>query len=92
MVATMTFDPNNVSDFDIMGAVEQAVTLGWLTSVDHGYCFYCGTEKSVYDVTMDNAPVQPPRCGDCYVAQAQAVLADPAAVARLIDDCDYGAS
>lgn len=59
-------------------ALRDAVDLGWLAPVDHGFCFSCNEEKAVYEVVMEGAPVQPPKCSTCFFTLAhQAITADP---------------
>lgn len=81
-------------DADMLNlALETAIERGWLVYVQHGYCFHCCNEKPVYEVIMENAPVQPPRCADCYLEQGTAVMADPEARQRIENDArSYGAS
>lgn len=69
----------------IDSALDDAVAAGWLSPVTHGFCFYCNEEKAVYDVTMANAPVQPPRCGDCFFAIAASVRDNPERWSHLFD-------
>jgi|688.fasta_scaffold1336930_2 hypothetical protein len=75
---------------EVMGeALDDAVALGWLAPVDRGFCFYCNQEKAVYDVTMPDAPVQPPRCAACFLGIAQQFTEDPerwAEFKRQVDD------
>jgi hypothetical protein len=89
----MTTELPTITDADMLNALNEAVEMGWLQRVDRGYCFACNQEKPVYDVLMDNAPVQPPRCCECYYGYAQEVMADPEGVARIQERVrGYGAS
>jgi hypothetical protein len=44
--------------------IAKSVALGRLVLVDVGYCFQCGLQQSVYDVSAEFPP-QPPMCHDC---------------------------
>lgn len=61
----------------VLDVLEIACEIGWLKPVKHGYCFYCHTEKPVYDVIMKDVPVQPPRCESCFVKAAVQMASDP---------------
>lgn len=72
----MNFFGPNLSQDDVSEALEQACWLGWLEKVPHGYCFSCHSEKMVFDILDPEAPVQPPKCAECFTSQAQKMIKD----------------
>lgn len=55
-------------------AIWRAVEIGWLSPVDHGFCFDCLRETAVFEVIATEAPPQPPRCMDCFVSVSAKAL------------------
>lgn len=56
--------------------LEEAVKIGMLIPVPHGYCFYCDTETAVYDATtVGDIPAQPPICRECIICLGVSMLA-----------------
>jgi hypothetical protein len=86
----MTSDSHSLSVDEINRALTQAVDLGWLIPIEHGYCFYCHTEGMVYDIVADNAPVQPARCGHCFFEAASVIVADPELMIDILGQGDDG--
>lgn len=72
----MMFDNPESAQDSIRLAVIRAVEIGWLEPIEHGFCFYCNSEKPVFDVIANEAPVQPPRCMDCFVSMSERILQD----------------
>lgn len=72
----MIFDDKEMMEDNIRLAVIRAVDLGWLELVNHGFCFYCNAEKPVFDVVTTDAPVQPPRCMECFISMSEKILQD----------------
>lgn len=84
----MTSDHPPLSSNDINLALVEAVDIGWLIPIEHGYCFYCHTEGMVYDIVADNAPVQPARCAKCFFEAASHLTADPKLMAKFLSEDD----
>ena len=62
----MMFNEDSVNEH-FQNAIWRAVEIGWLSPIDHGFCFSCLREKAVFEVIADDAPPQPPRCMECFV-------------------------
>ena len=73
----------SLSDESVIKVIDLACEMGWLKPVEHGYCFYCNTEKAVYDIIMRDAPTQPPRCESCFIEAAQIMASDPETVKQI---------
>jgi hypothetical protein len=84
----MTTDPQSISPDDLDLALVQAVELGWLIPIEHGYCFYCHTEGMVYDIVVPDAPVQPARCAKCFFEAASRLVADPSLMTDILGQSD----
>ena len=51
--------------------ISDALRVGMLQKVPHGYCFTCDTEMEVYDVApSDTTTAQPPICHECIIGTA----------------------
>lgn len=67
----------------VMG-IEQSLQKGEISYVDHGFCWYCQTEKPVYEASP-NYPVQPPRCFECFEKEIVNIFNDDARLEALLD-------
>lgn len=86
---------NNFPDLtrdDITEALSKAIDRNWLKAIDHGYCFHCSMEGQVYEIIDPSAPVQPPRCGNCFASAAFALASDPKVMSEIIAEAYTKAS
>ena len=79
----MSNDIPPIHEQHFVNALVAAVEAGWLSPVEHGYCFYCNEEKFVYEVRAKDVPVQPPRCESCFIEQAFDLMASDEMMADL---------
>jgi hypothetical protein len=82
----MDFDLNNIFIIAEHG-LALAVKQGSVIFVEHGYCWHCNSEKSVYEASPD-WPVQPPRCFDCYATAIKTIFDDPKQLEDLIQSVE----
>ena len=68
MPSPMIFEDPEFLETAMEAAILRAVEIGWHSPVDHGFCCNCEIEKPVFDVIARDAPSQPPRCMECFVA------------------------
>jgi hypothetical protein len=76
----------NITRDDITDALGKAIDKNWLKVIDHGYCFHCLTEGQVYEIIDPFAPIQPPRCGECFTSAALALASDPEVMGEIISE------
>ena len=81
-------NPEDILNIATLG-LGQAIDKGLLALVEHGYCWHCNSEKSVYEASPD-WPVQPPRCFDCYVDAIKVIFDDPEQLENLIKSVEDG--
>lgn len=72
-----------ISDF-IRSGIDDSVFGGYLIPVEHGFCFYCDTEKPVYDISPEFPP-QPPTCDECLYQRSILAFSDPDKVREIVN-------
>lgn len=68
----------------VRAGIDEMVNIGALIPVEHGFCFYCDEEKSVYDVAPE-FPAQPPTCDNCLYQRGVAMFSDPDKIREIVD-------
>lgn len=68
---------DKISPESLAQAIEMFEENGLLARVDHGFCWTCGQEKEVMEISSGAFPSQEPKCAECIISVAMYALTLP---------------